>query len=160
MELVAWPLAVGVTGMANHIAAIHVLKSKLQLTDDDYRALLRNLTQKTSSKDLTDKERQAVRDHMQQLAERAGVAKPLRRRATGRTFAQAKAAASPRERKVWALWNQLGRDGVVHDTSAAALNAWVARTVHVSALAFANGAQLDTLIEALKAWQQRGGGHV
>ena len=147
------------TGMANHIAAIHVLKSKLQLSDDDYRALLRNLTQKTSSKDLTDKERQAVRDHMQQLAERAGVAKPLRRRATGRTFAQAKAAASPRERKVWALWNQLGRDGVVRDTSAKALNAWVARTVHVSALAFANGAQLDTLIEALKAWQQRGGGH-
>jgi phage gp16-like protein len=145
--------------MANHIAAIHVLKSKLQLSDDDYRALLRNLTHKTSSKDLTDKERQAVRDHMQQLAERAGVAKPLRRRATGRTFAQAKAAASPRERKVWALWNQLGRDGVVRDTSAKALNAWVARTVHVSALAFANGAQLDTLIEALKSWQQRGGGH-
>ena len=143
------------TGMANHIAAIHVLKSKLQLTDDDYRALLRNLTQKTSSKDLTDKERQAVRDHMQQLAERAGVAKPLRRRATGRTFAQAKAAASPRERKVWALWNQLGRDGVVRDTSAAALNAWVQRTVHVAALAFATGPQLDTLIEALKSWQQR-----
>ena len=141
--------------MANHIAAIHVLKSKLQLTDDDYRALLRNLTQKTSSKDLTDKERQAVRDHMQQLAERAGVAKPLRRRATGRTFAQAKAAASPRERKVWALWHQLHRDGLVHDTSAAALNAWVQRTVHVAALAFATGPQLDTLIEALKSWQQR-----
>ena len=145
--------------MANHIAAIHVLKSKLQLTDDDYRALLKNLTQKTSSKDLTDKERQAVRDHMQQLAERAGVAKPLRRRATGRTFAQAKAAASPRERKVWALWNQLGRDGVVRDTSAKALNAWVERTVHVSALGFCTSAHLDTLIEALKAWQQRGGGH-
>ena len=141
--------------MANHIAAIHVLKSKLQLTDDDYRALLRNLTQKTSSKDLTDKERQAVRDHMQQLAERAGVVKPLRRRATGRTFAQAKAAASPRERKVWALWHQLHRDGLVHDTSAAALNAWVQRTVHVAALAFATGPQLDTLIEALKSWQQR-----
>lgn len=141
--------------MANHIAAIHVLKSKLQLSDDDYRALLKNLTQKTSSKDLTDKERQAVRDHMQQLAERAGVAKPLRRRATARTFAQAKAAASPRERKVWALWNQLHRDGLVHDTSAAALNAWVQRTVHVAALAFATGPQLDTLIEALKSWQQR-----
>ena len=109
--------------MANHTAAIHVLKSKLQLTDDDYRALLRNLTHKTSSKDLSDKERQAVRDHMQNLAERAGVAKPLRRRATARTFAQAKAAASSRERKVWALWNQLHRDGLVHDTSAAALNA-------------------------------------
>ena len=140
---------------ANHIAAIHVLKSKLQLSDDDYRALLKNLTQKTSSKDLTDKERQAVRDHLQHLAERTGVAKPLQRRGGGRTFAQAKAAASPRERKVWALWHQLHRDGLVHDTSAAALNAWVQRTVHVSALAFATAPQLDTLIEALKAWQQR-----
>ena len=146
--------------MANHIAAIHVLKSKLALSDDDYRALLRTLTQKASTKDMTDKERQAVRDHLQGLAVRMGVAKPLQRRAPVRSFAQAKAAASPRERKVWALWNQLVRDGVVHNPSAAALNAWVERTVHVSALRFANSAQLDTLIEALKAWQQRGGGHV
>ena len=144
--------------MANHIAAIHVLKSKLQLSDSDYRVLIAGLTHKTSTKDMSDRERQQVRDHMQALAERMGVAKPLQRRAT--TFAQRKAAASPRERKVWALWNQLARDGVVHNPSAAALNAWVQRTVHVSALAFANAAQLDTLIEALKAWQQRGGGHV
>ena len=141
--------------MANHIAAIHVIKSKLQLTDADYRALLQSLTKKTSTKDMTDKERQAVRDHLQNLGERMGVVKPGRRRAPARTFAQAKAEASPRERKVWALWHQLHRDGLVHDTSPKALNAWVARTVHVSALAFANAAQLDTCIEALKAWQQR-----
>ena len=143
--------------MANHIAAIHVLKSKLQLTDDDYRALLKNLTQKTSSKDLTDKERQAVRDHMQQLAERAGVAKPLRRRTPGRTFAQAKAAASPRERKVWALWHQLHRDGVVRDASARSLRGFVERqTGGVSDLRFCNAVQLDAVIEALKDWQRRG----
>lgn len=142
--------------MANHIAAIHALKSKLTLSDDDYRALLINLTGKNSSKTMSATEQAKVRDHMQALGERLGVAKPLRRRTTGRTFAQAKAEASPRERKVWALWHQLHRDGLVHDTSAAALNAWVARTVHVSALVFATGAQLDTCIEALKAWQQRG----
>ena len=141
--------------MANHIAAIHVLKSKLQLSDDDYRTLLQSLTKKTSTKDMTDKERQAVRDHLQNLGERMGVVKPGRRRAPARSFAQAKAEASPRERKVWALWHQLHRDGLVHDTSPKALNAWVARTVHVSALAFANAAQLDTCIEALKSWQQR-----
>ena len=145
--------------MANHIAAIHVLKSKLALSDDDYRALLRTLTQKASTKDMTDRERQQVRDHMQGLGERMGLLKPTRRRAPARSFAQAKAEASPKERKVWALWNQLGRDGVVRDTSAKALNAWVERTVHVTALTFANSAQLDTLIEALKAWQQRGGEH-
>ncbi len=148
--------------MANHTAAIHVLKAKLQLQDDDYRALLVTLTGKASSKGMTATEQAQVRDHMQRLAQRMGVAQPTTRRRplTREQFDQVKKTASPRERKVWALWNQLARDGVVHNPSATALNAWVERTVHVSALRFANDAQLDTLIEALKAWQQRGGEHV
>ena len=143
--------------MANHIGAIHVLKAKLRLSDDDYRALLKGLTLKTSSKDMSPAEQQKVRDHMQALAERAGVVQPTRRRPMpAARFAKSKADATPKERKVWALWHQLGRDGVVRDTSPQALNKWVERQVGVSALVFANGAQLDTLIEALKAWQQRG----
>lgn len=142
-----------------HIAAIHVLKSKLQLQDGDYRALLLTLTGKASSKDLSEHQRRAVRNHMQQLAERMGVVQPTQQRPHAQAkFEQVKAAASPRERKVWALWHQLGRDGVVHNTSQAALYAWVERTVQVSALRFATDAQLDTLIEALKAWQYRAGG--
>ena len=143
--------------MANHIGAIHVLKAKLRLSDDDYRALLKGLTLKTSSKDMSPAEQQKVRDHMQGLAERAGVVQPTRRRPMpAARFAKSKADATPKERKVWALWHQLGRDGVVRDTSPQALNKWVERQVGVSAMVFANGAQLDTLIEALKAWQQRG----
>ena len=141
----------------NHIAAIHVLKSKLQLSDDDYQALLIHLTGKASSKDMTAAQRSTVRNHMQRLAERVGAVQPTAQRPYAPAkFDQLKANASPKERKVWALWHQLGRDGVVHNTSAAALNAWVERTVHVSALRFANDAQLDTLIEGLKAWQLRG----
>lgn len=144
----------------NHIAAIHVLKSKLRLSDDDYRALLVNLTGKASSKDLSEHQRRAVRNHMQQLAERMGAVQPTQQRPHAQAkFEQVKAAASPRERKVWALWHQLGRDGVVHNTSQAALYAWVERTAQVSALRFATNAQLDTLIEALKAWKERGGSH-
>ena len=143
--------------MANHIGAIHVLKAKLRLSDDDYRALLQGLTLKTSSKDMSPAEQQKVRDHMQSLAERMGVVQPTRRRPMpAARFAKSKADATPKERKGWALWHQLGRDGVVRDTSPQALNKWVERQVGVSALVFANGAQLDTLIEALKAWQQRG----
>ena len=146
--------------MANHIGAIHVLKAKLRLADDDYRALLQGLTLKTSSKDMSPAEQQKVRDHMQSLAERMGVVQPTRRRPMpAARFAKSKADATPKERKVWALWHQLGRDGVVRDTSPQALNKWVERQVGVSALVFANGAQLDTLIEALKAWQQRGATH-
>jgi phage gp16-like protein len=142
----------------NHLAAIHVLKAKLQLQDADYRALLMQLTGKDSSKLLDDRQREAVRDHLQALAERAGVAQPSKGRAfaTSKRFAQKKAEASPRERKVWALWNQLHRDGMVRDKSAAALNAWVERTVHVSALLWCTDAQMNTLIEALKRWQDRG----
>ena len=143
--------------MANHIGAIHVLKSKLSLSTDDYQALLASLTGKASSKDMSDAERQKVRDHMQGLAERMGVVQPTRRRPMPATrFAKSKADATPKERKVWALWHQLGRDGVVRDTSPQALNAWVQRQVGVSAMQFATGPQMDTLIEALKAWQQRG----
>lgn len=140
-----------------HTSAIHVLKSKLRLTDEDYRALLLQLTKKSSSKDMSEAERQHVRDHLQKLAERMGVVQLSQRRPFTRAkFDQVKAAASPKERKVWALWHQLGRDGLVQNTGPQALNAWVERTVHVSALQFANSAQLDTLIEALKAWQERG----
>ena len=143
--------------MANHIGAIHVLTAKLRLSDDDYRPLLIGPTLKTRSKDMTDGERQKVRDHLQGLAERAGVVQPTRRRPMpAARFAKSKADATPKERKVWALWHQLGRDGVVRDTSPQALNKWIERQIGVSALVFANGAQLDTLIEALKAWQQRG----
>ena len=146
--------------MANHIGAIHVLKAKLRLSDDDYRALLKGLTLKTSSKDMSPAEQQKVRDHMQSLAERMGVVQPTRRRPMpAARFAKSKADATPKERKVWALWHQLGRDGVVRDTSPQALNKWIERQIGVSALVFANGAQLDTLIEALKAWQQRGTTH-
>ena len=146
--------------MANHIGAIHVLKAKLRLSDDDYRALLKGLTLKTSSKDMSPAEQQKVRDHMQGLAERMGVVQPTRRRPMPASrFAKSKADATPKERKVWALWHQLGRDGVVRDTSPQALNKWIERQIGVSALVFANGAQLDTLIEALKAWQQRGATH-
>ncbi len=140
----------------NHIAAIHVLKGQLQLSEGDYRALLQNLTGHSSSKEMKPSQQLQVRDHMQLLAERMGVAKAARHRPMSKAaFEQAKNKASPKERKLWALWHQLGRDGLVKNTSAQALNAWVERTVSVSALRFANPAQLDTLIEAAKGWLER-----
>ena len=143
--------------MANHKAAIHVLKSKLGLSDDDYRALLLTLTGVSSSKDMTDKQQRQVRDRLQSLGERMGVvqATSQRRPLTREQFARVKKETRPKERKVWALWNQLHRDGKIGNPSAAALNAWVLRQVDVSALRFATDPQLDTLIEALKAWQER-----
>lgn len=141
----------------NHLAAIHVLKAQLQMADADYRALLVQLTGKDSAKLLTERQREALRQHLQGLAERAGVAKPTRARPyTAQRFADKKAATPAKERKVWALWHQLHRDGKISDSSAHALNAWVYRTVQVNALAWCTDAQLGTLIESLKRWVKRG----
>lgn len=141
----------------DHIKAIHVLKGKLRLSDDDYRALLIQLTGHSSSKAMTQPQRRTVREHLQRLAAHMGIEQPATRQRPlpDAQFAKAKADASPRERKVWALWHQLHRDGLVDNPSAAALNAWVKRQVGVDALRFCTGPQLDTLIEALKAWGDR-----
>ena len=141
----------------DHIKAIHVLKGKLRLSDDAYRALLIQLTGHSSSKAMTQPQRRTVREHLQRLAAHMGIEQPATRQRplADAAFAKAKADASPRERKVWALWHQLHRDGLVDNPSAAALNAWVKRQVGVDALRFCTGPQLDTLIEALKAWGDR-----
>ncbi|MDR2155938.1 MAG: regulatory protein GemA [Burkholderiaceae bacterium] len=132
------------------IAVIHVLKSKLRLADDDYRVLLKALVAKTSSKDCTPAERARVRQHMQKLADRAGLTAP---RTDQRT--QYVQSTRPLERKVWALWNALGRAGKLDNPSAAALQAWVARQTGMDHVRFCNDCQLHGLIESLKLWQGR-----
>lgn len=144
--------------MANHTAAIHILKTKLRLDDDAYRALLSDVAGKRSCSDMTAPELLAVRGHLERLVKSYGLQPDTptrRRRMTPEQFAAARKALSPRERKVWALWNALGRAGLVSDTSSRALDAYVGRQVQVSALRFCTGAQLDTLIESLKAWLGR-----
>jgi phage gp16-like protein len=140
----------------NHIAAIHTLKSLCKMSDPDYRALLRTLTISPvhpqgidSSKAMSLVQQAFVRAHMDKLVVRMGVAqaKPA--------FAHNKAAASAKERKVWAMWNALGREGKLDNASPQALQAWVLRQTQVSNLRFCNDAQLDSLINSLKLWAGR-----
>jgi len=135
----------------NHIAAIHALKAKLQLSDDDYRALLRVLTGKTSSKDCTQGERARVREHMQKLALRMGV--PAQQR-TDQTPGYVR-SARPLERKVWALWGALGRAGKLESPTPAALQAFVKRQTGCDHVRWCDDWQLNGLVEALKLWGQR-----
>jgi phage gp16-like protein len=150
----------------NHIAAIHVIKGQLRLTVDDYRALLQQLTGKDSSKDMTDAELMRVRGHLSGLAEKMGVAKArplpahhqdkpgqITRTGYGRygTFK----LASPKERKVWAMWHDLGSKGKLDNPSGNALNAWVKRQTGVDQMRFCSDAQMNGLIESLKLWAGR-----
>ena len=134
----------------NNIAAIHTLKSKLQLSDDDYRALLRQLTGQASSKDCTPYQQRQVRRHLQQLAERAGVATPFVPPAGGRPVTDRSDEAS----KVRALWLFLHELGQVRDPSESALLAYTRRVVHVDALEW-SARDRWKLIEGLKDWALR-----
>lgn len=157
-----------------HTAAIHTLATKLRMSDDARRDLMQALTAvpggngkpgqpgKRSCSDMSTAERALVREHLQRLVQRRGLGAPLPagkmvrgQRMSPDEFAAAKKAASPRERKLWALWHALHRAGLVERTDRAALDAWVARQVQVSALRFCTVAQLDTCIEAAKAWLKR-----
>jgi phage gp16-like protein len=139
-------------GVDRQIAAIHVLKARLKLTDDDYRVLLKGLTAKTSSKDCTPAERAKVREHMHRLVERAGVARP---RASAVAFEAKRVATRPLERKVWAMWNALGRAGKLDNPAPAALQAWVKRQTGLDHLRFCSDFQIHGLIEAMKLWEGR-----
>ena len=142
---------------AADIKAIHTLKSKLQLSEDDYRALLMNLTGVTSSKDMAAAQRQQVRAHLQSLAERMGVTPKRRAWMKQGDFEHKKDVAYRQERLVHFLWGQLHRAGVVRDGSRLALAAFCTRITGVDAVRFCNSFQRDALIKALRDWCKKEG---
>ncbi|MBZ8143149.1 GemA protein, partial [Rubrivivax gelatinosus] len=59
--------------MANHTAAIHVLKSRLRLDDDAYRGLLADVVGKRSCSDMSADELLTVRGHLERLVKSYGL---------------------------------------------------------------------------------------
>jgi phage gp16-like protein len=57
----------------NHIAAIHVIKKQLNLSDDDYRFHLRKATGKDSCKAMSPIELAQARQHFDLMANRTGL---------------------------------------------------------------------------------------
>lgn len=146
------------------ISAIHILKTELKLSEDDYRALLQQLVGKQSCKDMTDAELQVVNTHMGKLSKRMGTAKPV-------PAAKRPHADKPQLRKLAAMWWALADIAVVtrpdspHDCMKA-VEAWAKRQAGgwklgpIDSLRWASSEQLNKLIEELKAWGLRVGAKV
>jgi phage gp16-like protein len=145
----------------NYTAAIHVLKGLLQLSDDDYRALLIQLVGKASCKAMSVKELALVRKHLDGLATRMGVQTPP----------PARLVDAPQVRKLRAMWWALADVAAVEKPAnalacAKAVEAWAVRQASqgavgaFSALRFATPAQLNKLIEEMKRWGERVGAKV
>ncbi|TFF20519.1 regulatory protein GemA [Jiella endophytica] len=131
------------------LAMMHVAKRDLGLDDDTYRAVLVRVTGKRSSKEMTDRERQAVLDEFR----RQGF-KPASKSSGKAT----KPLSGPYAKKAQALWIALWNLGAVEDRRDSALLAFVCRQTGIERTEWILDAKHGrAVIEALKAWCQREG---
>lgn len=136
------------------MAKIHIAKKDLGLSDDDYRAILVEVTGKRSSADLSFLELGKVLDRFKTRGwtptVKAASDMPAARQ-------RSRSADHPSAKKARALWISLGQLGVVRNPSEPALEAMAARQLGIERLQWANGAHCYALIEALKGMATRAG---
>ncbi len=135
--------------MTSSTAAIHVAKKQLGLDDETYRAKLTVITGKSSTKDMSEDERQKVL----KVLRRDGFT-PIERRPDGRQKLSGKYA-----KKLQALWIAAWNLGLVDKRDDAALIAFVKRQTgidHTRFLVYAEDA--NKVVEALKGWLKREAG--
>lgn len=137
------------------IAAIHVLKTKMGLDDDTYRAMLAEQTGKTSSAGLDDRQRERVLDHLRALEREVSGGAPPETPTPRRGWMEFRDDDPAPVRKICAMWIELGKAGRVERTTRQALNAWVKRQVGVDEVGWVTSRQATALIEQLKEWTDR-----
>lgn len=129
------------------IALIHVAKSQLKLSDENYRSICARICNgKTSSKTMTGAEKIALMAEFKRMGFKARPGKK-----------QTPRSDNPQVRKVFALWGEMARTGIVRNGERAALRAYVKRMAEVDDPEFMDGDQAIKVIEGLKAMQRRGG---
>lgn len=135
---------------AADIKRIHVLRGRLRLDDDAYRDLIHSLYGQRSSTDLTPEQRGAFARHLQRLAD--GQAP--------RTGGAKRTPLTPRQRKMFSLWQQLADAKLVQDRRMSALDAWIRQRTwlgqRVDDKKWLDGRREDQVIESLKRWPRRG----
>lgn len=127
------------------IQVIHVAKGQLGMDDDTYRNMLKQLTQKDSTKQLTIGQLSRIITHLQGLGFKI----------QSKTKSKQVAPQDPQSQKIRALWRNLHEVGQVNDPSEAALSKYVKRITSIESLAWLNTEQASQVIETLKKWLSR-----
>ncbi|WP_447888610.1 gp16 family protein [Serratia fonticola] len=131
---------------AKTIQLIHIARNKLEVSDDAYRVMLQNLTGKDSCSKMDDRQLANVLAHLR-----------------GRGFKisgksrEVPMADFPMGRKIWVLWQDLAKAGLVRDKSQKALDAWLLRETGVAQLVWLQQEpdKAHQAIEKLKQWLGR-----
>jgi hypothetical protein len=132
------------------LAAIHVAKKNLALTDDSYRGLISRFTKKRteSSADMTATERRELIEYFRDVGFIKIKSKnPKTRRADYR----------PQAEKLKQLWYALYELGVVRNREQEALEAFVCRHTNIEVMRWNFPVHLSKAIDCLKAWCGRVG---
>jgi phage gp16-like protein len=129
------------------IAAIHVARKQLGLDEDTYRALAERVTGKSSSKDMTEAEREQL---LEEFRRRGFKKAPSRSR---------KRLEGQYAGKLQALWISAWNLGLVQNRDDRALVAFVKRQTGVEHVRFLHYPEdAAKAIEALKGWMERAAG--
>ena len=130
------------------------------MTDGDYRAVMRQITGKTSSADLDAAGREKLLQHFKAKGF-VVIARPTKPGAVRAAFIR-----EPQVKKLMAMWYALAEAAAVarpasHTACSAAIEAWAKEQLAthtlgpMDALRFATGEQLNHLVEAMKLWGRR-----
>lgn len=131
------------------IQLIHIAKSKLHLDDDTYRANLKQLTGKDSTKAMTHTEIQTVFDDLKTKGFKTAPAKNTKLKR------ESSLADDDQSKLIRHLWLSLHSLGEVRDPSETALANYVKRQTGVQFLQWLKMEQASTVIESLKQWQMQ-----
>ena len=144
----------------NSNAILHVAKKQLGLTDEDYRAVLHRMTGKSSSRDMTPRERQTVLDEFKrqgfEVVSKRDDLPPRERVGRARGALDLNGPYVP---KIRALWISAYHLGVIRDRTDEALAAFARRQTGIDHLDWVRDPKdAAKVIEALKSMMTRDAG--
>ncbi|WP_115720174.1 gp16 family protein [Gallaecimonas mangrovi] len=135
------------------IQLIHIAKSKLGLDDELYRQVLANLCAgKTSSKQLTIEQADAVLEHFKEKGFKPTVKPAVNGRRMSPKAGSGKVAEAD---KIRAIWITMSQQGFVRDSSETALDKFVAKVTGVAHVGWLKTNSAAQALEALKKWHAR-----
>ena len=139
------------------IAKIHVLKNQVKLDDDTYRSILERVAGKDSCKKMNMAELKAVIEEFNKLW---FVQSPTYKTYQSKSNFNFVETSCSKMRKIFKLWQKLGEDEKLRDSSNNGLNNFLNNRFKTNyeqlnnSLHFNNGLK-DNIIEALKSWYAR-----
>lgn len=129
------------------LAKIHIAKKDLAMTDDSYQALLLRLTGKESAQTLSLPDLERLLAEFKRLGWQA---KPRKKKPQA-----VEDWRMPRIRLIKRLWLWLHQHDQVRDPSDSALLNFCQQHMQATQLFWADSAELNKCVEALKSWQRR-----